>query len=78
MSMNLSFNVVGGPGHVDFPFQTPTKLTWAVLDCVGIEERIQIIHDWIDETEWDNTTKEEKKSSVSALMNSPHLELTFI
>ena len=43
MSMNLIFDVKDGHGCVDFPFQTPTDLTYKVLEAKSNEERIEII-----------------------------------
>ena len=42
MSMNLCFNVKNGEAIIDFPYQTATKLTYAVMDTKTNEEKLYI------------------------------------
>ncbi len=45
MSMNLCFTTKIGVHHVDFPFQTSTDLTYAVLKAKDEEARMKLIKD---------------------------------
>jgi hypothetical protein len=77
MSMNLMFAVRGG-GAVDFPFQTPTKLTYAVLAAPGKATRLQLLDDAMKEWGWSNTVRVEKMRAIKALMQNPALTLEMI
>lgn len=78
MSMNLIFDVKGGAGCVDFPFQTPTTLTKAVLRAEGQEAKLKLIR---EELEGRGCIPEDIVSvleEVKALMDNPNLELSEI
>ena len=45
MSMNLCFDTKIGNHHVEFPYQTSTKLTHAVLKEKDLEKQIQLVED---------------------------------
>ena len=83
MSMNLCFNVkkcktCGHFGHVEFPFQTSTYLTYAVLALKTIEERLALIRLTITNYGWDKEDIEKYMCEIEALMTSPTLELGMI
>ena len=48
MSMNLIFTDKTGKFYTDFPVQTPTELTYAVMRAKP-EDRLQIIKDYYSE-----------------------------
>ena len=78
MSMNLYFNVVGVDAWVDFPFQTPTILTYKVMDAKTLEERIEILRDYVFNTmKWEQDTKEYVWGRVEKRMRDTKLELSF-
>jgi len=77
MSMNLMFAVRGG-GSVDFPFQTPTKLTYAVLAAPGKATRLQLLDDAMKEWGWSKTVRSQRLTTIKALMQSPALTLEMI
>lgn len=80
MSMNLMFNVKGSTAYVDFPFQTPTDLTYAVIREKDIDKRVQLVKDYIKKSFKDNKNDyvisliEECKT----LMRDEKLELTYL
>jgi hypothetical protein len=77
--MNLCFEVKGGAGIVDFPFQTPTSLTHAVYNESSNEKRLMLIRAYLDERQSDDKEwVEEVFAEVKALMESPNLELTYM
>lgn len=78
MSMNLYFETVDGLGFVDFPFQTPTDLTYEVLAAEGTEERLSIIKREMDKWGWSEEIQSGILSSAKALMNNEHLRLTVL
>ena len=75
MSMNLIFRVKGGVGIVDFPFQTSTVLTHAVLAKETNEERLALIEEQLREWDEDHVGIEETLGKIRNLMESPYLEL---
>jgi len=77
MSMNLVFEVKGG-GSVDFPIQTPTELTYAVLKEKDINKQLAMIRKEIEGYGWEKKDTNERMNEIKALMNNPNLELTFI
>lgn len=78
MSMNLIFDVKGGPGYVDFPFQTPTNLTYAVLDAKSNEERIEIIEKQLIEWDWEGEEITRIMNEIKALFSCDTLEISLI
>jgi hypothetical protein len=78
MSMNLCFDVVGG-GHAEFPYQTSTKLTYAVLEAKTADERLQLILNDLISRDFDEyEVYGDLKQEVSILLNNPNLILTMI
>lgn len=78
MSMNLCFDVKGGAGMVDFPYQTSTELTYAVLNEKDDDKRLALIRKDIES--WGRSKEEIERimGEVEALMKSPNLELSLI
>jgi hypothetical protein len=77
--MNLMFETKVGHAKVEFPFQTPTYLTYDVLNESDLEKRIALIHAYIDywykdDVEYGNRLKEK----CDALMRNDTLELSMI
>jgi len=79
MSMNLYFKVLrvaGNEGYMEFPFQTPTELSYKVMKASTLEARMKLVKDYIDNAvAWDDDTKERVWRRCWGLMNSAHLEL---
>ena len=73
MSMNLCFHVKGG-GYVDFPFQTPTKLSYSVFKAGTKEEKLRLIKLYLQDCE-DREWVEQLLSEIKKLLNNPNLEL---
>lgn len=78
MSMNLCFDVKGGAGMVDFPFQTPEELTYAVLREPDNDKRLTLIRKACEGYGWSKEDIETTLSEIEALMKSPNLELSLI
>lgn len=74
MSLNLVFLVKGG-GVVQFPIQTPTEVTLAVLNTKSRRERLRIINEELKHWEWDKGRKEAMKK-IRVLMDNPELILS--
>ena len=74
MSMNLHFKVKGGAGFVDFPFQTPTTLSYAVLAESDREKRLKLIREYLGKHAY--TVKLIRE--IRELMENPNLELTVL
>ena len=51
MSMNLAFEKPNGE-YVDFPFQTPTKLTREVIAEPNNIEKLRLIKEYLEEEDW--------------------------
>jgi hypothetical protein len=51
MSMNLTFEKPNGE-YVDFPFQTPTKLTREVIAEPSNIEKLRLIKEYLEEEDW--------------------------
>lgn len=68
MSMNLAFEVKGG-GIIDFPYQTPTKLTKAVLACPTHEDQLKLLR-----AEYGDRDLVE----IDRLLHNPNLELIML
>jgi len=51
MSMNLAFKKLNGE-LVDFPFQTPTKLTREVIAEPSNIEKLRLIKEYLEEEDW--------------------------
>lgn len=78
MSLNLCFEVKGGTGIVDFPFQTPTALTMKVLKTGTKKQRLHILKQQMEEWGWEEEQIQTILKTIKALMDSPNLELSYI
>jgi len=78
MSLNLCFEVKGGVGIVDFPFQTPTALTMKVLKTGTKKQRLRILKQQMEEWSWEEEQIKTTLETIKALMNSPNLKLSYI
>jgi len=76
--MNLIFDVKGGPGCVDFTFQTPTDLTYKVLEAKSNEERIEIIEKQLIEWEWEGEKITRIMNEIKELFSCGTLEISLI
>jgi hypothetical protein len=77
MSMNLCFDVVGG-GHVEFPYQTSTDLTYAVLDAKTVPEQLLLINADLTKRGYEGTDLTEKLTYIGKLLGNTNLELGMI
>jgi len=77
MSLNLVFDVEGG-GTVAFPFQTPTSLTFDVLNAETKEEQLELvekeIRQWGQGEQWVTN----KMNEVRVLLENPNLSVSMI
>ena len=69
--MNLIFKC--GPAYIDFPFQTPTSLTFKVLNEKDLDKRLEYIYEYLKERD-----AIELYAECEHLMKFPLLELTYI
>jgi hypothetical protein len=74
MSLNLVFLVKGG-GIVEFPIQTPTKVTLAVLNAKSVRKRLSIINEELKTWEWTKEGRKETMKKIRVLMSNPELTL---
>lgn len=77
MSMNLCFYVSGG-GFVDFPFQTPTELTYKVFQASTTDARIEILRETLREWGWGCEDIKDALQEIKDLLNNPNLDLQII
>ena len=76
MSSNLYFEVKGG-GNVDFPFQTPTVLTHAVLAEKNPIRRYDLLEQYLHST-WGKKDSENTLNTIRTLMGNSNLILSEI
>ncbi len=74
MSLNLVFLVKGG-GIVQFPIQTPTEVTLAVLNTKSRRERLRIINEELKQWEWTKRGRTETIKRIKLLMDNPNIKL---
>ena len=74
MSLNLVFLVKGG-GIVQFPIQTPTEVTYAVLTAKGRKHRLRIINEELKKWAWDEKDRKDTLKKIKTLMSNPNLTL---
>jgi hypothetical protein len=77
MSTNLCFDVKGG-GMVDFPFQTTTELTYAVLKEQDHDKRLALIRKELEKNKYNKKEIKDTLTEIEALMKNPNLELSLI
>jgi hypothetical protein len=75
--MNLAFTTRDGH-FVEFPFQTPTDLSYAVINLRTTEAKLELIENQIRKWGWDEEEISEMMSEVRIMMTDPTLELTVV
>ena len=78
MSMNLAFYVQGGGGYVDFPFQTPTEMSYEVLAEKTLEGRLKIVRRELKAWGVDEDLIEEYLEQIDQYLKNPNLTLTVV
>lgn len=73
--MNLFFYSKIHNLNIDFPFQTPTNLSYQVIKLSTKKERIKILEDWINTNFTDDYQQQYYKQQINKLMNDENLEL---
>jgi hypothetical protein len=76
--MNLSFFTIDGVGRVEFPFQTPTYLTYSVLKAGTDDERLLLIEQYLREQKWEEPHIQKTIRRILELMQCPYLKLDLI
>jgi hypothetical protein len=77
MSMNLIFRNTDGP-DVDFPYQTRTSLTYAVMEAPNEHVILQLIQLDLEETDTDPEDIRKTVSWVNDLLHCGNLTLGII
>lgn len=75
MSMNLVFRTVAGGHRVPFPFQTPTNLSYSVMEGDSIECRLARIENELMSWTWSEEMIDDMMKECERLMRDPSLEL---
>jgi len=72
MSMNLFFSSISNNGiYIDFPFQTPTELTFKVIKAKTTVEQLAILKEYIDGFKcWNFAEKRRIWKRIKELMDS--------
>lgn len=78
MSMNLCFETINGKHWVDFPFQTPTGLSYAVLNAKTNSERFDLIENELKKWKWKPSEISEMMYKIKTLMEDKTLKLIVI
>lgn len=80
MSMNLAFKIRSkNMTHiVDFPFQTPTNLTYKVLAANTTDERITLIADQLRAWSWSADEVKVLLDQIRTMLNDEDLTLIMI
>ena len=76
MSMNLYFYSKIHNLDVDFPFQTPTELSYEVLREKSNKKRLEIIKIYIEENYDDKEYQQYILNKISDLLDDENLELS--
>jgi len=76
MSMNLAF-LTNNKNHIEFPFQTPTSLSYAVMKEKTRENRLKLILEYIDNT-YDKTYTQNIKEECTKMLLDQSLTLIII
>lgn len=79
MSINLYFVARSGRKRVvDFPFQTPTTLSYAMMTTKTTEARLALVDDEMKKWGWTTSERESCLKRVRVLLEDPDLQLTII
>jgi len=77
--MNLIFTVKDCPGaYVDFPFQTPTNLTYSVFNAESVDEKLKLIKERLIEWDTDKERIDEILTKIKTHLLNDKLELSVI
>ena len=76
--MNLAFEMKGGL-LLDFPIQTPTQLSRAVMGCKDHTARLKLIEDWLTTTcQWKKQVVAEMMVKIRKMMTNKALHLVIV
>ncbi len=79
MSLNLYFEKVSGKNClIDFPFQTPSWLTMDVMNASTLEDRLQIIRDYLKKGPRTEAEIVAILVTIKEFLNDPSIELTYL
>ena len=79
MSLNLYFEKVSGKNClIDFPFQTPSWLTMDVMNASTLENRLQIIRDYLKKGPRTEAEIVAILVTIKEFLNDPSIELTYL
>lgn len=79
MSFNLIFITKAESAEIiDFPFQTPTQLTFAVINEKDPTARKKLILEHMTKCGWEKEIIDSMMEKVENLMSNPSLHLTYI
>jgi len=79
VSMNLIFTVKDcSIASVEFPFQTPTDLTYCVLNAKSMEEKLELIKNCLIQWDTEEQRINEILAEVESLLLNDKLELSMI
>ena len=79
MSMNLNFCTKSNPpAFIDFPFQTPTVLTYAVMAEKDNTKRLKLIREHMVTSGWKKKDMNIMMGQIKSLMNNDGLELSYM
>lgn len=76
MSMNLAFK--DGDYIVDFPFQTPTRLSYAVIACDNTVGKLRLIKDHLKSWNWPLEEITWTLGKIKIMLEDENLELIVI
>ena len=79
MSMNLNFCTKSNPpAFIDFPFQTPTVLTYAVMAEKDNTKRLKLIREHMITSGWEQENINRVMAEIEIMVNNPKLELFYM
>ena len=78
MSLNLQFRVIDDSATVDFPFQTPTELSEAVMKTKDKEIQIKLIVKYLKSIKWNEPAIRDAMVKIRSMLYSKHLKLEII
>ena len=79
MSLNLYFEKVSGKNClIDFPFQSPSSLTMDVMNASTLEDRLQIIRDYLKKGPRTEAEIVAILVTIKEFLSDPAIELTYL
>jgi hypothetical protein len=76
--MNLCFTTIDRNNFIDFPFQTPTSLTYEVYGNETKEGQLSILVNYMKTCNWDSNTIDKVTKQCKELLFDPTLKLSII